>query len=71
MTRRERAIVSRALELLHDEGYNGAATPWLESLLRRPRERRYVCPVAACRLAFRFPGERDDHVYVVHGKEGL
>jgi hypothetical protein len=69
VTRRERAIVSRALEVLHDEGYRGGATAWLESLFGRPRERRYVCPVAACRLAFRFPEERDDHVHVVHGKE--
>jgi hypothetical protein len=69
VTRRERAIVSRALELLHDEGYGGAATPWLESLLDQRETCRHVCPVTGCGLRFRFPGELTDHLYFVHGKE--
>lgn len=63
MTRRERAVIRRALEALHDGAIEEAGA-FLEAVLSQPTRRRYFCP--HCGASWEFPGQLRDHRYRVH-----
>jgi hypothetical protein len=65
MTGRERAVILRALEALHD-GSPEEAGAFLEAVLLTPSRRQYVCP--RCGIRWEFPGQLQDHRLHVHGE---